>query len=131
MSDIYKWLRSKQTITTASGFTYEVTRLREAADEIERLEDQVAELHALLDDAHERLSEVLIGRQVEVDRLRDLGEELAEALLRTTCECPNYARCECWKQRALDAWVRRPAELSTTLQHPFPTITNTQEQGAQ
>lgn len=34
--DIYEWLREKQTVRSPSGMSYEVTRLRSAADEIER-----------------------------------------------------------------------------------------------
>lgn len=34
--DIYTWLRDRQTVTSPSGLSYEVTRLREAADEIDR-----------------------------------------------------------------------------------------------
>ena len=37
MSDIYVWLRQHQTVTTPSGFSYEIERFKEAADEIERL----------------------------------------------------------------------------------------------
>lgn len=37
MSDIYVWLRQHQTVTTPSGFSYEVERFKQAADEIERL----------------------------------------------------------------------------------------------
>lgn len=59
MSEIYEWLRSKQTVVSPSGLTYEIRKMREAADEIERLEIALAETRALLDDCQERLSEVL------------------------------------------------------------------------
>lgn len=43
MSDIYVWLRQHQTVTTPSGFSYEVERFKQAADEIERLQADLAD----------------------------------------------------------------------------------------
>lgn len=48
MSDIYVWLRQHQTVTTPSGFSYEIERFKEAADEIERLRAEVARLNTFL-----------------------------------------------------------------------------------
>lgn len=37
MSDIYVWLRERQTVVTPSGLSYDIERFKQAADEIERL----------------------------------------------------------------------------------------------
>lgn len=101
--EIYDWLRSKQTIRTSSGFEYEIPRFREAADEIDRLKSEAARLEADRD-RWNRVADS-ISASPEIARLKDLGENLAEVLLRCQCECPNYAACECHKRDVLDAWV--------------------------
>jgi len=40
-----------------------------------------------------------------IDELKELGQDLAQALLEMHCDCPNYGPCECQRQKAIDAWV--------------------------
>jgi len=40
MSDIYEWLKNKQTISTTSGVTYDVVKFAEAVHLIETLMDE-------------------------------------------------------------------------------------------
>ena len=59
---VYTWLRSRQTVHTPSGVSYEIARFREAADEI----DTWRNVAHLLDEA---LNAMIVRRGIDVDDL--------------------------------------------------------------
>ena len=73
---VYTWLRSRQTVHTPSGVSYEIARFREAADEIDRWRN----VAYLLDEA---LTAMTTRRGIDIDDL-DFVQDAREAFRRVS-----------------------------------------------